>query len=259
MIKYTIAMAIRVLCIVAMLFVARLVARGVRRRRDLPPVLRRGARERGQPDERQPVSARAIVPRTPARLEQADAGARRDRRHGTAPDATAVRRARCRVIGGLGAPPARARARARTAASPRPGASTGATRASTPTTACKTWLACDEHVDYLRDFLARADFPLSVTPLDVAESAIRESEAPVSGWRFAAHHDGGSATSPLAVVFAIVCVRARHLAVRPARRGARRDRPRRRQLRRRARARRPRRCPTLDVVRHRPASGMPSR
>ncbi|WP_026851482.1 hypothetical protein [Glaciibacter superstes] len=29
----------------------------------------------------------------------------------------------------------------------------------------KTWLACDEHVDYLRDFLAARDFPLAVAPL----------------------------------------------------------------------------------------------
>jgi hypothetical protein len=26
----------------------------------------------------------------------------------------------------------------------------------------KIWLACDEHVDYLRDFLAARDFPLEV-------------------------------------------------------------------------------------------------
>jgi hypothetical protein len=26
----------------------------------------------------------------------------------------------------------------------------------------KTWLACDAHVDYLRDFLAARDFPLEV-------------------------------------------------------------------------------------------------
>ncbi|MGO4691770.1 hypothetical protein [Glaciibacter sp. 2TAF33] len=29
----------------------------------------------------------------------------------------------------------------------------------------KTWLACDEHVDYLREFLAARDFPLTVAPL----------------------------------------------------------------------------------------------
>jgi hypothetical protein len=29
----------------------------------------------------------------------------------------------------------------------------------------KVWLACDEHVDYLRDFLDARDFPLSVLPL----------------------------------------------------------------------------------------------
>lgn len=32
----------------------------------------------------------------------------------------------------------------------------------------KTWLACDEHVDYLREFLAARDFPLTVSPLAAA-------------------------------------------------------------------------------------------
>lgn len=29
----------------------------------------------------------------------------------------------------------------------------------------KVWLACDDHVDYLRDFLAARDFPVQVRPL----------------------------------------------------------------------------------------------
>ena len=29
----------------------------------------------------------------------------------------------------------------------------------------KIWVACDEHRDYLRDFLATRDFPVEVTPL----------------------------------------------------------------------------------------------
>ena len=29
----------------------------------------------------------------------------------------------------------------------------------------KTWLACDEHVGFLRDFLLTRDFPLRVSPL----------------------------------------------------------------------------------------------
>jgi hypothetical protein len=33
----------------------------------------------------------------------------------------------------------------------------------------KTWVACREHVDYLRDFLAARDFPLEVSALHVAE------------------------------------------------------------------------------------------
>jgi hypothetical protein len=36
----------------------------------------------------------------------------------------------------------------------------------------KTWLACAEHIDYLREFLAAREFPLQVLPLDeVADSA----------------------------------------------------------------------------------------
>ena len=31
----------------------------------------------------------------------------------------------------------------------------------------KTWLACDEHVEYLRDYLATRDFPVTVTPVGV--------------------------------------------------------------------------------------------
>lgn len=34
----------------------------------------------------------------------------------------------------------------------------------------KTWLACDEHVDFLREFLAARDFPLEVRPV-AAEAA----------------------------------------------------------------------------------------
>ena len=29
----------------------------------------------------------------------------------------------------------------------------------------KTWLACGDHVDYLREFLSARDFPLTVSPL----------------------------------------------------------------------------------------------
>jgi hypothetical protein len=41
----------------------------------------------------------------------------------------------------------------------------------------KVWSACDEHVDYLREFLAARDFPLEVLPLDVLplESHTEES------------------------------------------------------------------------------------
>lgn len=30
----------------------------------------------------------------------------------------------------------------------------------------KVWLACDEHVEYLREYLAARDFPVVVSPLD---------------------------------------------------------------------------------------------
>lgn len=32
----------------------------------------------------------------------------------------------------------------------------------------KVWLACDEHVNYLHDYLNARDFPVVVTPLDEA-------------------------------------------------------------------------------------------
>jgi hypothetical protein len=35
----------------------------------------------------------------------------------------------------------------------------------------KTWVACDEHVGYLREFLAARDFPLAVAPLASPETA----------------------------------------------------------------------------------------
>lgn len=34
----------------------------------------------------------------------------------------------------------------------------------------KTWLACDEHVDYLREFLGARSFPVRVVSFDVAEA-----------------------------------------------------------------------------------------
>ena len=36
----------------------------------------------------------------------------------------------------------------------------------------KVWLACDDHVDYLRDYLATRDFPVVVTPHDVTVDAV---------------------------------------------------------------------------------------
>jgi len=34
----------------------------------------------------------------------------------------------------------------------------------------KIWLACDEHVDYLRDYLAARAFPVAVEPFSVDET-----------------------------------------------------------------------------------------
>lgn len=38
----------------------------------------------------------------------------------------------------------------------------------------KVWLACDEHAEYLREYLATRDFPVSVTPLAVTVSTVEE-------------------------------------------------------------------------------------
>lgn len=35
----------------------------------------------------------------------------------------------------------------------------------------KTWLACDEHVDYLREFLAARSFPLDVSAFETTDAA----------------------------------------------------------------------------------------
>lgn len=35
----------------------------------------------------------------------------------------------------------------------------------------KTWVACDEHVAYLRDFLAARDFPVWVSSLKSADAS----------------------------------------------------------------------------------------
>lgn len=36
----------------------------------------------------------------------------------------------------------------------------------------KVWLACDEHVGFLRDFLAARDFPVAVEPFAVPGDAV---------------------------------------------------------------------------------------
>ncbi|WP_240665717.1 hypothetical protein [Agromyces sp. LHK192] len=46
----------------------------------------------------------------------------------------------------------------------------------------KTWLACDEHVEYLRDFLASRSFPVAVAPFDPTVAAPgRPAADPIDG------------------------------------------------------------------------------
>jgi hypothetical protein len=41
----------------------------------------------------------------------------------------------------------------------------------------KTWLACDEHVEYLRGFLESRSFPVSVARFDGADAAASGGES----------------------------------------------------------------------------------
>jgi hypothetical protein len=41
----------------------------------------------------------------------------------------------------------------------------------------KVWLACSEHVDYLRDYLASRDFPVVVTALGVSVAGVPDGAA----------------------------------------------------------------------------------
>ena len=43
----------------------------------------------------------------------------------------------------------------------------------------KVWLACDEHSDYLRDYLAARDFPVVVTAIGTAVNSV-PSPAPAA-------------------------------------------------------------------------------
>lgn len=42
----------------------------------------------------------------------------------------------------------------------------------------KVWLACDDHVDYLRDYLAGRDFPVAVTPFGQTISHVPDLQRP---------------------------------------------------------------------------------
>jgi len=39
----------------------------------------------------------------------------------------------------------------------------------------KVWLACDEHADYLRDYLEARDFPVIVTPLGTSVELVPDA------------------------------------------------------------------------------------
>ena len=43
----------------------------------------------------------------------------------------------------------------------------------------KVWLACDEHVDYLREYLAARDFPVQVSALGQKLERVPVAHAPV--------------------------------------------------------------------------------
>lgn len=42
----------------------------------------------------------------------------------------------------------------------------------------KVWVACDDHVEFLRDYLATRDFPVVVTALDVPVDRLPDEARP---------------------------------------------------------------------------------
>ena len=96
----------------------------------------------------------------------------------------------------------------------------------------KIWLACDEHREYLRDYLATRGFPVVVTPLaehvDVVPDPPRRQAAPsgrpVSGWRILLSRRWRGYLA-LAVVFAIACGCCRRGSRRGGREAVAADRP----------------------------------
>jgi hypothetical protein len=58
----------------------------------------------------------------------------------------------------------------------------------------KVWLACDEHVEYLREFLAARQFPLRVVPADAPSAGVPIEATTIAGTaRDAASVDAASA------------------------------------------------------------------
>ncbi|MBT2515872.1 hypothetical protein [Agromyces sp. ISL-38] len=47
----------------------------------------------------------------------------------------------------------------------------------------KTWLACEEHVGYLRDFLEARSFPVEVGPFEASETSVEIDSAPNAATR----------------------------------------------------------------------------
>ena len=68
--------------------------------------------------------------------------------------------------------------RAECASTRRPIPSTGEIRRSTRFDRVKVWHACDDHVDYLHDYLASREFPVLVAPLGTSSISV-PSPAPV--------------------------------------------------------------------------------
>jgi hypothetical protein len=44
----------------------------------------------------------------------------------------------------------------------------------------KVWLACDEHADYLRDYLAARDFPVELAPFVGEERSLARTAPPAA-------------------------------------------------------------------------------
>ena len=190
MIKYSIAMSIRILCIL------RCCSSTAGGSRCSPPARSSSPMSpwcsRTWPARRGVSPCCARVRSCPA-LPRPSSG----RRHGRRADRAWFRRARCRVIGGLGAPPAQgtcSRAECREPAAWR--INWRNPRIHTDGRS-KTWLACDEHVEYLRGFLEARAFPRDGLAVRrrFGDSGCLGRRPRVNEWRFVLSRSGRD-TSP---------------------------------------------------------------